>query len=66
MFQTLPCSIGYFKESFLFNELVADMGRILIKVENVGSVDKTMWRRDASDGMRAYPKNYFIMLIDEI
>ena len=38
MFQTLVGSIGYFKETFLFNELVADMGRILIKVENVGSV----------------------------
>ena len=41
MFQTLVGSIGYFKETFLFNELVADMGRILIKVENVGSVAKT-------------------------
>lgn len=41
MFQTLVGSIGYFKETFLFNDLVADMGRILIKVENVGSVAKT-------------------------
>ena len=41
MFQTLVGSIGYFKETFLFNELVVDMGRILIKVENVGSVAKT-------------------------
>ena len=38
MFQTLVGSIGYFKETFLFNELVADMGR---QVENVGSVAKT-------------------------
>ena len=41
MFQTLVGSIGYFKETFLFNELVTDMVRILIKVENVGSVAKT-------------------------
>ena len=32
MFQTLVWSTGYFKEAFLFNELVAGMGRILIKV----------------------------------
>ena len=40
MFQTLDWSIGYFKETFLFNELVAHIRGILIKVENVGSVEK--------------------------